>query len=101
MTTRFNAIDQMKYNVSGIKSGYDSSIKSDFSIPPCGLEDVDVSIFTLFDKEIAITVGGKDSQEIKKVPIVFAAGEKWAMLKRGRPLRDRNNTLIVPLVTIV
>jgi len=100
MTTRFNAVDQMKYNVSGIKSGYDSSIKSDFSIPPCGLEDVDVSIFTLFDKEIAITIGGKDSQEIKKVPIVFAAGEKWAMLKKGRPLRDKNNTLILPLVTI-
>lgn len=101
MTTRFNAVDQVKYNVPGVKSGYDSNVKSDLFIPSCGLEDVDVALFTLFDKEIAPSVGGKDSQEIKKVPTIFAAGEKWAMLKRGRPLRDRTNTLILPLVTIV
>jgi hypothetical protein len=65
------------------------------------LEDVDVALFTLFDKEIAPSVGGKDTQELRRVPIVFAAGEKWAMLKKGRPLRDRNNTLILPLVTIM
>jgi len=101
MTTRFNAVDEVSFNVPGVKSGYDGASKSSFSIPSCGIEDVDVSIFTLFDKEIEPTVGGKDSQEIKRVPIVFAAGEKWAMLKRGRPLRDRNNTLILPLVTIM
>lgn len=101
MTTRFKAVDQVKYGVPGIKSGYDGNVKSDLSIPSCGLEDVDVALFTLFDKEISPMIGGKDSQEIKRVPIVFAAGEKWAMLKRGRPLRDRNNTLILPLVTIM
>lgn len=101
MTTRFNAVDQVTNGVSGVKSGYDSGVKSDFSIPSCGLEDVDMALFTLFDKEIAPSVGGKDSQELKRVPIVFAAGEKWAMLKRGRPLRDRNNSLILPLVTIM
>jgi len=101
MTTRFNAVDQVNYNVPGVKSGYDSNVKSDLSIPSCGLEDVDVALFTLFDKEIAPSVGGKDTQELRRVPIVFAAGEKWAMLKKGRPLRDRNNTLILPLVTIM
>jgi len=101
MTTRFNAVDTVNYNVPGVKSGYDGNVKSDLSIPSCGLEDVDMSLFTLFDKEIAPSVGGKDSQELKRVPIIFAAGEKWAMLKRGKPLRDRNSTLILPLVTIM
>lgn len=101
MTTRFNAVDAVNYGVPGIKSGYDGDNRSDLNIPSCGIEDVDVALFTLFDKEIAPMIGGKDSQELKKVPIVFAAGEKWAMLKKGRPLRDKNSTLILPLITIM
>jgi len=101
MTTRFNAKDEKNYNVPGISSGYDGNLKSDLSIPACGVEDVDVSLFELFDKEIQPMVGGIDSAQLKKVPIIFAAGEKWALLKKGRPLRDKTNTLILPLVTIM
>jgi len=100
MTTRFTAKDLVNYGVQGVKSGYDG-LRSDLSIPPCGIEDVDVAMFELFDKEIQLTVGGKDAAELKKIPVIFAAGEKWAMLKNGRALRDRNNTLIIPLVTIM
>lgn len=99
MTTRFNAKDKVNYGVPGVKSGYDG-LRSDLYIPSCGIEDVDQSIFNLFEKEIQITVNGKDSVESKKVPVIFAAGEKWALLKRGKALRDRNNSLIIPLVTI-
>ena len=101
MTTRFNAKDEKNHGVLGISSGYDGNLKSDLSIPSCGIEDVDVSLFVLFDKEIQPTIGGIDSAELKKVPIIFAAGEKWAMLKKRRPLRDKSNTLILPLVTIM
>jgi hypothetical protein len=100
MTTRFDAKDSVNYGVPGVKSGYDG-LRSDFSIPSCGIEDVDVAIFNLFDKEILLMVGGQDSADLKKVPVVFAAGEKWALLKKGKPIRDRNNTLILPLVTIM
>jgi hypothetical protein len=100
MTTRFNAKDEVNYGVPGIKTGYDG-LKSDFFIPPCGIEDVDVSLFNLFDKEIQPMVGGQDSSESKKVPVIFAAGEKWALLKKGKPVRDRSNTLILPLITIM
>ena len=100
MTTRFNAKDAVNYGVPGVKSGYDG-LKSDFSIPSCGIEDVDVSLFNLFDKEIQPMVGGQESADMKKVPVVFAAGEKWALLKKGKPVRDRNNTLILPLITIM
>lgn len=100
MTTRFDAKDEKNYGVSGINSGYDG-LKSDLSIPSCGIEDVDVALFNLFDKEIRPAVGGQDSSELKKVPIIFAAGEKWALLKNGRPIRDKTNTLILPLITIM
>lgn len=101
MTTRFSAIDQINNGVSGIKSGYDTGLKSDLVIPSCGIEDVDVALFNLFDKEIQPMVNGQDSAELKKVPIIFAAGEKWALLKRGKPIRDKNSTLILPLITIM
>ena len=101
MTTRFNAIDQINNGVSGIKSGYDTGLKSDIVIPSCGIEDVDVGLFNLFDKEIQPMVSGQDFAALKRVPVVFAAGEKWALLKRGKPIRDKSNTLILPLVTIM
>jgi hypothetical protein len=98
MTTRFNAKDAVNYNVQGVKSGYDG-LKSDLFIPSCGIEDVDVAMFNLFDQEIQLSVG--EANDFKKVPVIFAAGEKWALLKKGKPIRDRNNTLILPLVTIM
>jgi hypothetical protein len=100
MTTRFNAKDEVNYGVQGVKSGYDGQ-RSDLFIPSCGVEDVDASLFNLFDKEIKFEVGGQDSAELKKVPVIFAAGEKWALLKKGRPIRDKNNSLILPLITIM
>jgi hypothetical protein len=100
MTTRFNAKDEKNYGVPGVVSGYDG-LKSDLSIPSCGIEDVDVALFSLFDKEIQPMVGGKDTAELRKVPVIFAAGEKWALLKKGKPLRDKNNSLILPLITIM
>ena len=100
MTTRFDAKDEVNYGVQGIKSGYDG-VKSDFFIPPCGVEDVDIAVFNLFDKEIQAAVAGQDSADLKKVPVLFAAGEKWALLKKGIPLRDKVNTLIVPLISIM
>jgi hypothetical protein len=101
MTTRFDAQDKNNYGVSGVKSGFDGEVKSDFSIPSCGIEDVDMALFHLFDKEIELMIDGQDSATLKKVPVIFAAGEKWALLKNKKPLRDKTNTLILPLVTIM
>lgn len=102
MPTRFKPQSKKNYGISQLKTGYEkSSGLPDIHISSCGLEDVDISIFNLFEKEIEPHVGGMDSSELKRVPIVFAAGEKWAMLKRGRPLRDKVGTLIIPLITIM
>jgi hypothetical protein len=100
MTTRFDARDGVNYGVQGVKSGYDG-LKGDLTIPSCGIEDVDVAMFNLFEKEINLYVGGNEDVEARKVPVIFAAGEKWALLKKGKPIRDRNNSLILPLITIM
>jgi hypothetical protein len=58
-----------------------------------------MALFRLFDDEIRFEVARQG--ETRKVPVIFAAGEKWAMLKRGRALRDKNGVLILPLITVL
>lgn len=102
MATRFKTYSKKTFGISPLKTGYEkSSGTPDLYIPSCGLEDVDVSMFNLFDKEINPQIGGIDGSSLAKVPIIFAAGEKWSMLKNGRPLRDKTGTLILPLITIM
>jgi hypothetical protein len=97
MAIRYNSGDPF-----GVPSGYDGAKTPEdgFKVPSCGILDVDRALFELFDTEIKFVVSNGDSREVTKVPVIFAAGEKGMMLKRGRALRDANNTLILPLVTI-
>lgn len=99
MTTRINR----PKTSNAIDTGYEpADSPSDLAIPSCGIEDVDTAVFNLFDKELQLSVmsGDKETRASVKVPVIFAAGEKWALLKKGRPLRDQSDTLILPLVTI-
>lgn len=101
MPTRYSKLGQSRFLIPSLPSGFDGlSSPTDFTIPAVGVEDADKALFKLFDAEIGFQVGG-DGQDLKKVPIIFAAGEKWALLKRQKALRDRNNTLILPLITVV
>jgi hypothetical protein len=98
MAIRYNSKSKTVQGVSGIKSGYDGNQTSEYMIPAVGIEDVDVSLFKLFDKEILFTISNES--ESKKVPVIFASGEKWALLKKGKAIRDKNESLILPLITI-
>jgi len=85
--------------MSKIDSGYEgTNVPDDFSIPPCGIEDVDRAIFNLFDKTLILEV--QINEKSTKVPVVFAAGERFALTRRRQPLRDRNGALILPVVAI-
>ncbi len=94
MTTRFRSGDS-----KGVPSGYEG-IPSDQTIPSCGIEDVDRALFRCLRDDIAFQVSDNGGGNQRPVPIVFAVGEKWSMLKSGRALRDRDGTLILPLVTV-
>jgi len=99
MPTRFNSNSNPQFGVPGLVDKTHQGT-AEFTIPSVGLEDVDVAIFNLFDKELTLQVNG-DNSVPKNVPVIFASGEKWAILKKRKALRDRNNSLILPLITIV
>jgi len=104
MSTRFNSNSMPNFNVAGIQTGYGTkSSPSDLTVPACGVEDVDAALFNLFDKEIPFQVSTSDKNrgEMKRVPIIFSAAEKWALAKRSRGVRDRNGALILPLITVI
>jgi len=71
----------------------------DFNIPNCTIEDVDRSLFALFDEQLPFV--HKHKEGIRKAPVIFATGERFAVLRRKEPLRDRAGTLILPLISIM
>lgn len=82
-----------------LKKGYEGfNVPENFSFPSCGIEDVDRALFELFDKRLAFEV--KVNEQTTKVPVVFAAGERFALTRRQKPIRDKNNALILPLIAI-
>lgn len=95
MNVRFNSGDPF-----GVPSGYEGNVvPSDVRVAPCGIEDLDKAFFRCLRDHVDFQVGEDPSRQ-QRVPIVFAVGEKWSMLKSGRAIRDRNKTLILPLVTV-
>lgn len=88
-----------------LDSGYEGDGPSnDFSIPPCGIEDADVALFNLFDRDIGFTDRSVNSANkrvaIKKPFVIFATGERFALSKRLKPPRDRNKKLMLPAISI-
>jgi len=88
-----------------VNSGFEGDSTSDtFLIPPCGIEDADEALFQLFDKDIGFTVrlveASNKKIQIKKPFVIFATGERFAIAKRLRPPRDRNNSLMLPAISI-
>ena len=81
-----------------IKKGYEGFNVPNYEIPSCGIEDVDRAVFNLYDKILAFEVTAKE--QTTRVPVVFAAGERFALTRRQRPIRDKNNALILPVIAI-
>ena len=82
-----------------LPTGYEgNNIPDDFHIPACTIEDVDKAVFTLFDKDLKLTVTHRGAQ--KSVPVIFATGERFALVKRLKPIRDDQGALILPLISI-
>ena len=73
-------------------------VADNFDLPSAGIEDVDRAVFTLFDKDLPMQV--KIDDQSTKVPVVFSTGERFALTRRNSPIRDRNNTIILPVIAI-
>ena len=94
MATKYNINNSKRYS----HTGYEGDGNTDYIVPSCGVEDLDFSIFNLFDKQIPLYYDFHG--ETKKVPVIFATGERFALLRRKRPIVDRNGALILPLISI-
>ena len=75
-----------------------ADIDPDFHVPSCTVEDVDRAVFNLFEKDITLQYSLK--KEMKKIPVIFATGERFAILRRKKPLIDKAGATILPLISI-
>ena len=96
MATRY---DKTTETSNSINAGYEgNTVPFNYVIPSCGLEDVDFAVFNLFNKQIPLFF--EINNETKKVPVIFATGERFAILRRKQPITDRSGALILPLISI-
>jgi hypothetical protein len=85
--------------IDKLRIGYEGdNVPDEFYLPPCGIEDIDRAVVSLFKDEITFTV--QEKNELKDVPVVYASGERFALVKRKKPLRDKNGTLILPIIAV-
>lgn len=69
------------------------------SIPSCTIEDVDKALFNLFNRDLPLLYTQRN--DTRRVPIVFATGERFALIAKKQPLRDRSKALILPVISIM
>jgi len=77
-----------------------SSNGDDLVVPTCSIEDVDRALFNLFNEDLDLYYK-ENNKNSKRVPVIFATGERFAILRRKKPLRDKAGALILPLVSIL
>lgn len=98
MSTRYSTVP--KPGVDALDLGYSDSSQVDVpEVPSCSVEDVDRAVFNLFNRDIPLAYVSKDGST-KRVPVIFATGERFAIIRKKEPLRDKNGALILPLVTV-
>lgn len=103
--TRYNINRDQINSQPHVDSGYEGDDTSDdFSIPPVGLEDADIALFKLFDRDLGFTQkvveAANKKTQIKKPFVIFATGERFALAKRMMPPRDRNKKILLPAISI-
>ena len=63
------------------------------------VETVDRAIRDWFDRTVDVRVK-TPSAELKKVPVVFSSGERWATGRTRQAFRDENGVLILPIISV-
>jgi hypothetical protein len=93
--------------VDHLSTGYPEQPETppvDFHIPSCGIVDFDSSVKRLFSKDLPFAMkqvsGENGAIYLKKPAVIFASGERFALIKRLRPVRDKNGALILPAISI-
>jgi len=82
---------------TGAAGGY-GGVPSAEQIPPCGIEDVDAAVLRAFNVDLGLCVTAAEG--IVPVRAIFAAGERWNQVKNRPQIRDKNGSLLLPLIAM-
>ena len=97
MSTRYSKNQRDGFSVP---QGYEgANVPDSIEVPSNTIEDVDKAVFELFDKHLPFQYDR--SGTMTRVPVIFASGERFAVLRRRKPLRDKTGALILPIVSIM
>lgn len=69
-----------------------------FKIPKIAIYDVDYAVLYQLQDHLRIKV--EDNGVAIDVPVVYAAGERWAQIRKNGYLRDNTNRIMTPLISI-
>lgn len=82
-----------------ISKGTDgANVPDDFTIPSLGIRDIDKALFDYFELKLKLQVSVRNKTRI--VPIVFAGGDRYALVKNNTPIRDKSGAVITPIISI-
>lgn len=75
---------------------------SQASYTPTTIKTVDQAVFDWFDKTVnaRVPVEESGSSVLKKVPVFFSTGERWAVGRTRQTFRDENGVLILPIIAV-
>ena len=90
-----NTADQ-KYDYIGDKDVADKLHEIEFM--PSTLETIDRAMLDFIDEELNLSTGTNEG--FKKVPVLWVTAERAYQLKQNKDIRDSEETLILPLITI-
>lgn len=63
------------------------------------IEDVDQALYDHFDRVVDAHVR-HPTDDLRKVPVMFASGERWVTGRDQRGIRDKNGVLILPVMSL-
>lgn len=80
-----------------LKTATDAPFSFDAHVPSVGIEEIDRAVFSYF-KDLGISMEVQGSQ--RKVPVIFATGERWSIMRNKEPILDKKGTLILPQISL-
>jgi len=80
---------------TGVK---DPSILKEIEVTPSTLETIDYAVYDYVNETLNLTT--TTNKGFKKVPIIWVSTERAFQIKENRDLRDPEETLILPLITL-
>lgn len=85
-----------KYDYTGIENA--DRILRETSLMPSTIETIDTAMFRYLDE--TLNLHANTNKGFAKVPVIWVAGERAFQIKNNRNLRDGNDVLIFPMMTL-